>query len=43
MAAEAARGYGIIDEVLPLDAWTGKQQVAARCQGSVSSRRPNNY
>jgi len=43
MATEAARGYGIIDEVLPREAWTGKRQVAARCQGSVSSWRPNNY
>jgi hypothetical protein len=43
MAAEAARGYGIIDDVLPHEAWKGKRQVAACCQGGVSSWRPNNY
>ncbi|HZC79387.1 MAG TPA: hypothetical protein VE258_16655 [Ktedonobacterales bacterium] len=42
MAAAATRDYGIIDEVAPREAWKGKRQVAACCQGGVSSWRPNN-
>lgn len=43
MAAEAARDYSFVDKALPREAWKGKRQVAARCQGGVNRWWSNNY